>query len=175
VRTRAAALAVTLLLNGFIIFHVTRHTHPASETRAVTLASVESFDGLLAAKRASRSFPRPALHLAHKLKPRPIPQRVVHHYVRHYTHTTAPSYTGSANWDAIARCESGGRWHIATGNGFFGGLQFTYGTWLAEQKRLRVYYADRADHATREEQIAVAVQTQKDQGWGAWPVCSRFR
>jgi hypothetical protein len=73
-------------------------------------------------------------------------------------------------WDALAECESGGDWHVNTGNGYYGGLQFTMQTWLAYGGGR---YAARADLATRSQQIAVAIQTQAGQGWGAWPVCSR--
>ena len=73
-------------------------------------------------------------------------------------------------WDRIARCESGGNWHINTGNGYYGGLQFSAATW-------RSYgggkYAPTADRASREEQIAIATKVQHASGWGAWPVCSR--
>jgi resuscitation-promoting factor RpfA len=72
-------------------------------------------------------------------------------------------------WDRIARCESGGDWHIDTGNGYYGGLQFAASTWRAYGGTA---YAPRADQATREQQIAVAVKVQRAQGWGAWPVCS---
>jgi resuscitation-promoting factor RpfA len=72
-------------------------------------------------------------------------------------------------WDRIARCESGGNWHINTGNGYYGGLQFAASTWRAYGGTA---YAPRADQATREQQIAVATQVQRAQGWGAWPVCS---
>lgn len=72
-------------------------------------------------------------------------------------------------WDQVARCESGGNWAINTGNGFYGGVQFDYGTWLAHGGGK---YAPRADLATREEQIAIAEKTLSAQGWGAWPVCS---
>src|SRR5262249_13884096 len=57
------------------------------------------------------------------------------------------------NWDAVAQCESGGNWHINTGNGFYGGLQFDYTTWLGAGGG---QYAQRADLATREQQIAIA-------------------
>ncbi|MEU6402646.1 transglycosylase family protein [Streptomyces sp. NPDC046985] len=72
-------------------------------------------------------------------------------------------------WDRIARCESGGDWHINTGNGYYGGLQFAAGTWRAYGGAA---YAGRADLATRSQQIAVAARVQQAQGWGAWPVCS---
>ncbi|MET8634252.1 transglycosylase family protein [Streptomyces sp. NPDC004096] len=72
-------------------------------------------------------------------------------------------------WDRIAQCESGGNWHINTGNGYYGGLQFSAGTWRAYGGSA---YASTADRASREAQIAVATKVQHAQGWGAWPVCS---
>jgi LysM repeat protein len=72
-------------------------------------------------------------------------------------------------WDRIAQCESGGNWHINTGNGYYGGLQFSAGTWRAYGGTA---YAPRADQASRSAQIAVAIKVQQAQGWGAWPVCS---
>jgi hypothetical protein len=69
------------------------------------------------------------------------------------------------DWDAIAACESGGNWHISTGNGFYGGLQFTMSTWHA--------YGGSGNpaSASREQQIAVAERILAGQGIGAWPVC----
>ncbi|MGW3207137.1 transglycosylase family protein [Streptomyces sp. NPDC001135] len=72
-------------------------------------------------------------------------------------------------WDRIAQCESGGNWHINTGNGYYGGLQFSAGTWRAYGGSA---YAPTADQASRSAQIAVATKVQHAQGWGAWPVCS---
>ncbi|AGS68644.1 transglycosylase family protein [Streptomyces collinus] len=72
-------------------------------------------------------------------------------------------------WDRIAQCESGGNWHINTGNGYYGGLQFSAGTWRAYGGSA---YAATADQASRGAQIAVATKVQQAQGWGAWPVCS---
>lgn len=72
-------------------------------------------------------------------------------------------------WDRIAQCESGGNWHINTGNGYYGGLQFAAGTWRAYGGTA---YAPTADQASREQQIAVATKVQRGQGWGAWPTCS---
>ncbi|MGV9255423.1 LysM peptidoglycan-binding domain-containing protein [Streptomyces sp. NPDC003697] len=72
-------------------------------------------------------------------------------------------------WDRIAQCESGGNWHINTGNGYYGGLQFAAGTWRAYGGTA---YAPTADRASRSQQIAVATRVQHAQGWGAWPVCS---
>ncbi|MEU3340497.1 transglycosylase family protein [Streptomyces sp. NPDC006668] len=72
-------------------------------------------------------------------------------------------------WDRIAQCESGGNWHINTGNGYYGGLQFSAGTWRAYGGSA---YASTADKASKQAQIAVATKVQHAQGWGAWPVCS---
>jgi resuscitation-promoting factor RpfA len=83
--------------------------------------------------------------------------------------SAGPAHASSGvNWDAVAACESSGNWHISTGNGFYGGLQFTQSTWAAYGGKA---YASRADLATREQQIAVAERTLGGQGIGAWPVC----
>ena len=82
---------------------------------------------------------------------------------------TGTANADSGHWDAVAACESGGKWSTATGNGYYGGVQFDQGTW---ERNGGLRYAGRADMATREEQIAIAEVTRERQGWGAWPVCS---
>src|SRR4051812_42988801 len=72
-------------------------------------------------------------------------------------------------WDKVAACESSDNWDINTGNGYYGGLQFTQSTWEAYGG---TRYAPRADLATRDQQIAVAEKVMDGQGPGAWPVCS---
>jgi hypothetical protein len=79
-----------------------------------------------------------------------------------------PPNTSGLNWDAVAQCESGGNWHINTGNGFYGGLQFDSSTWLANGGGA---YAPRADLASREQQIAVANKLFAARGSAPWPVC----
>ncbi|MFD8594457.1 transglycosylase family protein [Kitasatospora sp. NPDC059646] len=84
------------------------------------------------------------------------------------------SATGAAaapvdTWDRVAQCESGGNWGINTGNGYYGGLQFSSSTWRAYGGG---QYAPTADRASRAEQIAVAERVLASQGPGAWPVCS---
>ncbi|RVW02927.1 resuscitation-promoting factor [Rhodococcus xishaensis] len=83
---------------------------------------------------------------------------------------SAPSVSDGSVWDLLAQCEATGNWAINTGNGFYGGLQFTQRTWAGFGG---TQYAARADQATREEQIAVAMKVQATQGWGAWPACTR--
>ncbi|MEU9207388.1 transglycosylase family protein [Streptomyces sp. NPDC048415] len=72
-------------------------------------------------------------------------------------------------WNKVAACESSGNWSINTGNGYYGGLQFTQSTWEAYGGKV---YAQRADQATKDQQIAVAEKVLGGQGPGAWPVCS---
>ncbi|MFD0308842.1 transglycosylase family protein [Streptomyces sp. NPDC127119] len=73
-------------------------------------------------------------------------------------------------WSCVAKCESSGRWNANTGNGFYGGLQFWQPTWRTFGG---LAYARRADLATRDEQIKVAEEVLRVQGWKAWPVCSK--
>ena len=73
-------------------------------------------------------------------------------------------------WDDLAACESGGDWAINTGNGYYGGLQFLGSTWRNYGGR---DFAERADLASREDQITVAVRIRDDVGYRAWPACAR--
>ena len=79
-----------------------------------------------------------------------------------------PASSGGVNWSAIAACESGGNWSTNTGNGFYGGLQFSQGTWDAYGGG---QYASTAAGASQSQQIAVAQRVLAGQGIGAWPVC----
>lgn len=83
----------------------------------------------------------------------------------------APVATHSSGtvWDRVAACESSGRWHINTGNGFYGGLQFYHPTWVGFGGQ---QYAPYAHQASKSQQIAVAQKVLRVQGPGAWPVCS---
>lgn len=83
---------------------------------------------------------------------------------------TGNAHAASVNvWDKVAACESTNNWHINSGNGFYGGLQFTQSTWAAYGG---LKYASRADLATKHEQILIAEKVLLGQGPGAWPVCS---
>ena len=83
--------------------------------------------------------------------------------------TAGPADAASQRtWDRLAACESGGRWHIATGNGFYGGLQFTLGSWQAAGGSGYPHEASTAEQIHRGEIL------QGMQGWGAWPVCAAF-
>jgi resuscitation-promoting factor RpfA len=83
---------------------------------------------------------------------------------------TSPANAAGHDWSGVAQCESGGNWAINTGNGYYGGLQFSQGTWAAYGGTA---YAPRADLASAGQQIAVAEKVLAGQGVGAWPVCGR--
>ncbi|MEU4272075.1 transglycosylase family protein [Streptomyces sp. NPDC026092] len=80
---------------------------------------------------------------------------------------TASAATVS-EWDKVAQCESGGNWSINTGNGYYGGLQFSSSTWAAFGGTA---YAASADQASKSQQIAIAEKVLAGQGKGAWPSC----
>lgn len=112
-----------------------------------------------------------------QLAPRDVPQnqQIATPTADESTAAAAPQVTATAVnydpgdgsvWDRIAACESGGNWAINTGNGFYGGLQFTLSSWQA------VGGSGLPSQASREEQIMRGQMLQARQGWGAWPVCS---
>ena len=71
-------------------------------------------------------------------------------------------------WDLLAQCESGGNWAINTGNGYYGGLQFSYSTWLGNGGG---DFAEYAHLATREQQILIAENLHARRGFQPWPAC----
>ena len=109
-----------------------------------------------------------------ELAPRPLPQPVVVAPVQQTTRTSAASQAPSAAtavadgsvWDQLARCASGGNWAINTGNGYYGGLQFSLSSWRG------VGGTGYPHQASREEQIARGEMLRARGGWGHWPSCS---
>lgn len=84
---------------------------------------------------------------------------------------TTPAHAATdTTWNRLAQCESGGNWKINTGNGYYGGVQFSLGSWYAVGGQR---YAPRPDLASRAQQVAAAERLLAVQGWGAWPSCSR--
>ncbi|MCM6775628.1 transglycosylase family protein [Nocardia sp. CDC159] len=81
---------------------------------------------------------------------------------------TSTAAAAAHDWDGVAQCESGGNWHINTGNGYYGGLQFSQSTWTANGG------SGNPAHASKEEQIRVAENVLATQGVGAWPVCGQY-
>lgn len=80
---------------------------------------------------------------------------------------SAPAVPAGSVWDALAQCEAGGNWAINTGNGYYGGLQFSASSWRA------VGGTGLPHQHSRETQIAMGERLRAAQGWGAWPACSR--
>lgn len=72
------------------------------------------------------------------------------------------------SWDRVAKCESGGRWGIDSGNGYYGGLQIAPGTWESYGGKK---FGSNASKASKREQIKVAEKIRAGQGWGAWGSC----
>jgi len=72
-----------------------------------------------------------------------------------------------STWNRLAQCEASGNWHINTGNGYYGGLQFSMSTWRAHGG------SGNPARATKTKQISIGEKVRKSQGWGAWPACSR--
>ena len=83
---------------------------------------------------------------------------------------TASSAQAATVWDRVAACESGGNWSINTGNGYYGGLQFSDRTWDGFGGER---YAPTANRATKAQQITIAQKVLAVQGPGAWPTCGK--
>jgi len=94
------------------------------------------------------------------------PQKTVSSSTVKKSTTPAPAVATGSVWDRLATCESDGNWSINTGNGFYGGLQFTQSSWQAMGGN------GYPNQASRSEQIARAQKLQAVQGWDAWPACS---
>ena len=82
---------------------------------------------------------------------------------------TSADAASKRSWSRLAGCESGGNWHINTGNGYYGGLQFSLSAWRGFGGG---HFARRPHKARRVEQVAVAQRVLHSVGWGAWPACS---
>lgn len=82
---------------------------------------------------------------------------------------TGASAAETSTWDKVAECESGGTWSANSGSGAYGGLQFTQEEWKAAGG---LDFAERADLASRSQQIAVAERVLASQGPQAWPLCA---
>lgn len=80
--------------------------------------------------------------------------------------SAAVTTASSDIWDRLAQCESGGNWSINTGNGFYGGIQFTLSSWRA------VGGSGYPNLASKSEQIARGEMLKARQGWAAWPACT---
>lgn len=117
-------------------------------------------------------IPHPREELEHRGVKAPVPQKQEIKPVAYQAPApgAAPNYqvssTGGGAWDRLAGCESGGNWSINTGNGYYGGLQFSLSSWRA------VGGSGYPHQASKSEQIARAEMLKARQGWSAWPSCS---
>ena len=168
----AAALLSVLSTSIVLVAH--QHAPAAAPVQSAVTSPLlpQSMVKIRRLERANRDYVRPPLrhrhrHVAPPPAPTPTPTPTAT-----YVAPAPTYYSTSTSWDRIAQCESGGNWHINTGNGYYGGLQFTQQTWEGYGG---LAYAPRADLATREQQIDIAERVQREQGWGAWPVCSAYR
>ena len=169
----AAGVAVTVSASVLTV-GTAGHSRPTAATLRASLpvptatVPAEPEKRLSALARASRSAVRKPIH------------RVIHRTIPVASSPATPIAPVAAApssseglvwpWPQLAECESGGNWHINTGNGYFGGLQFSSSTWLANGGGA---YASRADLASPSAQVIVASRVQRASGWGAWPVCAR--
>lgn len=96
----------------------------------------------------------------------PAPSATQSSYQRPQPQVAAPMVSSGSVWDQLAQCESGGNWSINTGNGYYGGIQFSLSSWQA------VGGSGLPSNASREEQIMRGEALRAIQGWGAWPACS---
>ena len=109
--------------------------------------------------------PMPASYVAPAVEV-PAPAATQSSYQRPQPQVAAPAISGGSVWDQLAQCEAGGNWAINTGNGYYGGLQFSLSSWQA------VGGSGLPSNATREEQIMRGEMLKARQGWGAWTACS---
>ncbi len=106
---------------------------------------------------------------AHRWSPSTLLRAPVAQIERVGTKSVATSNfaSGSTVWDALAKCEAGGNWATNTGNGYYGGLQFSLGTWQAYGG------SGLPSNDSRETQIAIATKVRNASGgYGAWPACA---
>lgn len=146
---------------------------------------IRLFDANKDIKHPDLIYPGDKVRIPHpdeKLKSRPLPdsavavaptpkQRSIGYIApapkQRSTPVIAPVYSGGSSvWDRLAQCEAGGNWSINTGNGYYGGLQFTLSSWRAAGG------SGYPHQASKSEQIARGIKLKSIQGWGAWPACS---
>ncbi|WP_270886126.1 resuscitation-promoting factor [Pedococcus sp. 5OH_020] len=176
--TRAVPATVTRTKDSSLYVGQTKTVSAGSDGATVLTYKVTKVDGRVESKKlaSTKVTQRPVARLvAVGTKARPAAPKPVRRATTTSSATTSRSagntsgaglnLANAAMWDRIAQCESGGNWHINTGNGYYGGLQFDYGSWLANGG---ADFASRADLASREEQITVANRYYAKAGLGPW-------
>jgi hypothetical protein len=153
-------LAMQVISDGTEPQVLTVPAAPPIPEETVVLADEVGLDpvqlqGAVGSVRAS-----PRTYLEHEgLIARPVPQA-----------PPGAATTSYGLWDRLAACESNGRWNAATGNGYYGGLQFDQLTWRSYGG---LAYAPSANLASKAQQIAVAERLRAARGMQPWPVCGR--
>lgn len=139
--------------------------YAANEAQGAVRSSSARHEATIAAARQAAPAPAPAPKAAPAPAPpapAPAPEPPAP-----APEAPAPAVSNGGSWDALAQCEAGGNWSINTGNGYYGGLQFSASSWRA------VGGQGLPHQASRETQIAMGERLRSSQGWGAWPACSR--
>ncbi|MDQ0092631.1 resuscitation-promoting factor [Paeniglutamicibacter psychrophenolicus] len=126
-------------------------------TYTVTLRDGKETDRKLEADKLTTKAVDAEVSVGTKPKPKPKPK------------STSTPGSVSATWSALAKCESGGNWSINSGNGYYGGLQFSASSWRGAGGGK---YAALPHQATPAEQVATAEVLRRSGGWGHWPACS---
>lgn len=191
----AAFLSITVLSTGSTVAHATPQTETNEKAKTIKIQPGDSLSSLATTHQstiqrlydANTGIEDPNLiYPGHDLKvpakdeelaSRPFPTAAAAPIVtpeatqapvvsRAVTTSSAPAATTGSVWDQLAQCESGGNWAINTGNGYYGGLQFSLSSWQA------VGGSGLPSNASRDEQIMRGQMLQARQGWGAWPACT---
>jgi len=149
----------------------------SNEPARVDIAATQSYsvrdDVPPKASRSRRVQPKPTVASVAPPAPAHTHSKPAHKHFKSVKKAPKPTpvkpkfLTGTSVWDRLALCESGGNWATNTGNGYYGGLQFSLSSWRA------VGGTGYPHNASRSEQINRGNSLRSSQGWGAWPACSR--
>jgi Transglycosylase-like domain len=146
---------------------LSKWNRPLSRAIVLSLISI-SIPTIALPSFASPVHMRSPGHLSSGIRPQGASPFEWHVPTHHHTLTLARvAHLGGIDWLAIARCESGLRWHIAD-SPFYGGLQFMTSTWISNGGRR---FASRADRALPAQQVVIAYHLAQRSGLRSWPVC----
>jgi uncharacterized protein YabE (DUF348 family) len=166
--TKAVEASVTRKKDSSLYVGQTKTLRAAHDGAKVVTYKVTTVDGKTESKKAlgTKLTQAPVTGVvAVGSKARPRPAATTTSRDAGNTSGAGINLSNAAMWDRIAQCESGGNWSINTGNGYYGGLQFDSGSWLANGGG---DFASRADLASRAEQITVANRYYAKAGLGPW-------
>ena len=140
---------------------LTKITVPATTSTTTTSSTAPAPEEPAAKERVEQKAPAPEPEPAVAAAPAPAPEP------QPAPPPPAPPVNAGSVWDSLAQCEASGNWHINTGNGYYGGLQFSLSSWRA------VGGTGYPHEHSREHQIAMGERLRANGGWGHWPSCSR--